>query len=165
MIETIVYSPLLKSPQEPAYINKQHAVVAVGWRGRFYNLFINKWTLETLEIITANFTDDFKRPKYSIKVVEKIVDNFLQKVKNCEQLDERETLLAFTELSFLSRFHPICGVSFKLTKRKKTCLCAGCGFVADYKLQKCSGCKTKKVYYCSKECQKQHWSFHKSDCK
>ena len=166
MIQNIAYSPLLQSPQQPAYIGKEHAVVTVGWKGQTFNLFINKWTLETLELILCNFSDrSFKRSNYSIQLVENFVDNFLQKVVKCDKLDQKQTLLAFTELCFLSNFNPICGVSFQLTKRDKTCLCAGCGFIADVKLQKCSGCKTKKVYYCSKECQRKHWSFHKLDCK
>jgi len=31
------------------------------------------------------------------------------------------------------------------------------------KLYACAGCK--KVYYCSKECQRTHWEVHKKDCK
>ena len=46
--------------------------------------------------------------------------------------------------------------------------CSGCG--DDYKfltpettLQRCSGCK--RVYYCSTECQNNHWVYHIFDCK
>jgi len=38
--------------------------------------------------------------------------------------------------------------------------CATCGLVG--KPDKCSGCG--KVYYCSKECQKENWKAHKPDC-
>ena len=39
--------------------------------------------------------------------------------------------------------------------------CKNCGAIRN--LRKCSGCKT--VRYCSKECQKDHWSSHKKNCK
>lgn len=40
--------------------------------------------------------------------------------------------------------------------------CACCGNTTK-KLQHCGACK--KVYYCSKECQKKHWNDHKKFCK
>ena len=40
--------------------------------------------------------------------------------------------------------------------------CAHCS-VELAKAMRCSQCKT--VCYCSRECQKQHWGSHKSQCK
>jgi hypothetical protein len=44
---------------------------------------------------------------------------------------------------------------------KKLSLCANCGNANNLKY--CSACKV--VHYCSTECQKNHWSSHKADCK
>jgi len=40
--------------------------------------------------------------------------------------------------------------------------CHGCG-LSESASQKCSRCRT--VYYCSQECQRQHWPIHKQNCK
>lgn len=40
--------------------------------------------------------------------------------------------------------------------------CHHCNFPAHTELKQCSRCK--QVKYCSRECQKTHWSAHKSDC-
>ena len=39
-------------------------------------------------------------------------------------------------------------------------ICATCNKAAE---TKCTNCR--KVFYCSKECQKRHWKEHKYDCK
>lgn len=38
--------------------------------------------------------------------------------------------------------------------------CPVCKKVAE---NKCTGCK--KVFYCTRECQKKHWKMHKTECK
>lgn len=49
---------------------------------------------------------------------------------------------------------------------KKLCskfkLCANCGNAGNPFLQKCGKCK--RTYYCSKDCQKEHWTYHKNCC-
>ena len=43
-------------------------------------------------------------------------------------------------------------------------VCSFCGVLGSEKMRKCKGCKT--VFYCGKECQKQHWDeLHKVACK
>jgi len=165
MIEIVVYSPQLKSPSFPAFIGKEHAVVCIVWKDETYNMFINKWTMDKLKYFLPVFSLlRSQQLQLSTSVVETSIDTFLKKLRNGETLDEIETLKIFNLLAYLSKFYPIFGVSFSMSKRDKTCLCSGCGLVADRKLQKCGGCKSKKVYYCSKKCQKEHWSFHKKDC-
>lgn len=43
-------------------------------------------------------------------------------------------------------------------------ICSGCYKLSDDKMKKCSGCKTKSIYYCSRECQKENWKEHKKNC-
>lgn len=45
--------------------------------------------------------------------------------------------------------------------RKTNRICKRCG-ITDVHLKCCSKCKI--VYYCSQECQKQHWPSHKREC-
>jgi hypothetical protein len=40
--------------------------------------------------------------------------------------------------------------------------CWACS-TATGKLSRCAGCSV--AYFCSKDCQKQHWGVHKADCK
>ena len=43
-------------------------------------------------------------------------------------------------------------------------ICANCNSKSNTELSRCAGCK--KTYYCSKECQKEHWKKeHKIQCK
>ena len=46
-------------------------------------------------------------------------------------------------------------------KNKKKCFC--CNGIKGKKMKKCSKCRF--AFYCSKLCQKQHWSIHKLNCK
>jgi hypothetical protein len=43
------------------------------------------------------------------------------------------------------------------------CICRGCGKMQINNMMRCTNCK--HIYYCSKECQKIGWKFHKKDCK
>ena len=41
--------------------------------------------------------------------------------------------------------------------------CGNCKKIGEG-FKKCGGCK-KSIYYCSRECQKNDWKYHKTDCK
>lgn len=55
----------------------------------------------------------------------------------------------------------ICECSYCVSD-SKALRCHRCGR-SDVNILECSRCK--KVYYCSQECQRDHWTMHKTDCK
>ena len=71
---------------------------------------------------------------------------YLAEVVDCECLARHGTLPAMRALP-------------------KTGRCTNCERNADLKsvMRKCSGCR--RVEYCSRDCQRQHWKFHKKHCR
>ena len=48
-----------------------------------------------------------------------------------------------------------------------TKLCSNCGIeeTDELQLQKCTGCNSSKILYCSRQCQKSAWKVHKKRCR
>jgi hypothetical protein len=62
-------------------------------------------------------------------------------------------------------FYPyIENTEFSFVKKNTKSICSNCYLPSETKFKVCSGCKSQKVFYCSVDCQNQHWSEHKKHC-
>lgn len=66
-------------------------------------------------------------------------------------------------ISYLGKTYQDCSIYIRTTYRKNGCMCENCYQFISNKIFRCSQCKHS--VYCSKFCQRRHWSHHNQECK
>ena len=85
-----------------------------------------------------------------------LYDDFLEKHKDSKRVTESVEFMVSNMKSTIADYESA------LMKHGEV-LCDGCRkCVPVHTTQRCSGCK--RVYYCSRKCQKKAWKYHKSAC-
>lgn len=85
-----------------------------------------------------------------------------------------QSMELFCDVYFLSRFVDCCflenecnisgSININLREYLIKFTCIGCRKPSLDKMKKCGACKSKSIYFCSKECQIKNWKQHASDC-
>lgn len=112
----------------------------------------------------------------TFKMMEEVVDTYVfHKIIEKLSVSPKDDFLVLFFLNFITQmykgkvkqifFYPfIDNTELSFVKKIAKSTCIECGVPSNTKFQKCSGCKTTKMYYCSSECQKKHWPIHKHFC-
>jgi hypothetical protein len=120
-----------------------------------------------------NTTTDsvFEAQKEFCEVHNKAVDTFIDIYKSQGKYSI-DMLIVFGYVYFCSNYIRSKHEWFSLKEFTYPCsiiyrertYCSFCQKPSDENRKKCSGCKSTKVFYCSSDCQKQHWPEHKKQC-
>jgi len=111
----------------------------------------------------------------TFRIIQLCIDTFVFQVMNQAIIESLETYSTLCLIHFVTKmydiqtkwcfFNPMIeNTEFSFVQKKTKSICSNCLLPSETKFQKCSKCIQNKVYYCSKECQKQHWNEHKSVC-
>jgi CRISPR/Cas system CMR-associated protein Cmr5 small subunit len=109
--------------------------------------------------------------KQEYKNIEQEIDDFLRDMRYMDTCTQgvyiSQCLEIFASINFLSHYvQPQFDyqIKIKVTEHRIQYVCEGCQRPSYDKLKKCGGCKSKTVYFCSKECQIKNWPKHINDC-
>lgn len=113
-----------------------------GFAKRIFPEFAEKVDLEnTARLTESSITDE---DEHNFDILDKhVLDAFLAFKLETEGLITKEA-----------------SVKLMLKSYRKVGTCANCSQMGNLRCKKC-----KKTHYCSKECQRAHWSTHKKTCK
>lgn len=103
------------------------------------------------------------------------VNLFVNQTINKRLLTTKDAYLAICYLHFISKmydpkakcwcFYPYFeNTKLSFVQKDTKSVCTFCHVPSETKFKLCGSCKSKKVYYCSIECQHQHWPEHKQHC-
>jgi len=116
--------------------------------------------------------------KQEIKEIETDIDDFVREFryfyKSSYVFKSEKSLEIFCKMYLLSRFvnskiliddcNFFALPELLIDEYQIQYVCQGCERISIDKMKKCGDCKSKSVYFCSKECQKQNWLKHKYQC-
>ena len=172
---------------------KSFVDVFVTWKDYKIRCAVNGLTYTSFEKIVKNTVNDFENTlvlcmhksmlkKEPLNVMEQNVifycktnENLLQDFFNHYTLtgdvDKPILLRMFCYLYFITRrckdpkwkFLQFLSNKCSFVYRVPT-YCAFCNQHSDLNRKRCAGCKFSKIYYCSSDCQHQHWHEHKLLC-
>jgi hypothetical protein len=145
------------------------------WKESSVHSYINVMSYTKFQTVLANSQKEYHENYFDkftsthqqtfIDITTALFDNFFKHYSPNVLVHIKLMIRMFCLMHFISH-HPnkkiwLSNVSFSY--RLASC-CAFCQKPSEKNRKKCSGCKSKKVFYCSIDCQKQHWPEHKQNC-
>ena len=134
--------------------------------------------------ISPSFVTRFQPDNYvtiskdKVKELEKQIDEIIYISSNYKMnssgMPWDQSLELFCNVYLLSRFINCCfleqdcniagTLNININEYLIKYTCIGCRKPSLDKMKKCGACKSKSIYFCSKECQIKNWKRHANDC-